>query len=86
MAILDADPQETPQERLLKLEAENLVARELIRALIAKTKPDPIGDAPFTVAVQTINATARTAQPDYQQAIALTLKNLDPYSVARSRS
>lgn len=74
---------ENLEERLLKLEAENIVARELIRALIGMTKPHPIGDAPLSMAVREINGVAQSS-PEHQAAIAQALQNLDPYKVSRS--
>lgn len=73
------------EQRLLALEAETLVQRELIRALIGRTKPDPLLDASFNMAVQAVNAVARQSEPSYQQAIADALARLNPHKVARLR-
>lgn len=60
MAILDADPQETPQERLTALEAEVLVLRQHVRLLFSLFPLERAIENAKVATVRDINVSAQS--------------------------
>lgn len=86
MAILDAEPTPSVAERILALEAQSYVQRELIRALIARNAHDRVLDAPLLEAVRAVNRHLQALPADQQDAYTAALKQIDVLSIPRQKS
>lgn len=74
------------EERLVKLEAENMVQSAVIRALVEMLPPaHAIHDAPLVTAVRTINLHAAEQKETRRQALQAALASLNPMQMPRRR-
>lgn len=74
------------EERLVKLEAENMVQSAVIRALVEMLPPaHPVHDAPLATAVRTINLHAAEQDEDRKRALQEALASLNPMQMPRRR-
>jgi len=74
------------EDRILQLEAQVSVQAELIRAIVGiLPPPHPMYDAPFKVAVRSINELAQRSQSSMQAALEAALRDLNPMQMPRRR-
>ena len=75
------------EDRLLKLEAENIVQAELIRAVFGMLPaPDRIGDAPISVALEQIGKIAGRSPEPLKKAIQGAAADLNPLRMWRRKT